>query len=139
MASENVKNHPKTFNQLETKNLPEFISIFRFFQGNKTPNINSPNYMESFDTKVDCFSGGIVTKKNSLSTPEFSDPFSLLHPKMNWKHRKIKLGTKIKFLNIRMTNYLLAKKDWELKWILQANLKVTTYVICIFPLQSFVF
>jgi hypothetical protein len=62
-----------------------------------------------------------------------------LHPKMNWKHRKIKLGTKIKFLNIRMTNYLLAKKDWELKWILQANLKVTTYVICIFPLQSFVF
>ena len=29
--------------------------------------------------------------------------------------KKIKLGTIIKFLNIRMTNYLLAKKDWELK------------------------
>jgi hypothetical protein len=57
MASENVKNHPKTFNQLKTKNFPEFISIFRFFQGNKTLNLNSPNYMEPFDTKVDCFGG----------------------------------------------------------------------------------
>jgi hypothetical protein len=36
MASENIKNSFKVHNQPEIKNLPQLISIFRYFQGKKT-------------------------------------------------------------------------------------------------------
>jgi hypothetical protein len=38
------------------------------------------------------------------------------------------IGAKIRFFKIRGTDYFLARKDDELKWNFQENLKVAAYV-----------
>jgi hypothetical protein len=61
--------------------------------------------MESFKTKIDCFSGrNIPQQQFSLSNSKFNDPFSLLRPKK-------KFGIKMYFFEITGTDHLIAKKD----------------------------
>jgi len=85
----NVKNHPKTLNQPETKRLFElkyvFIGVFKV----KTPNLNSPHHMKFFDIKINCFGDlNLPQQQLSLSKPEFNDLFSLLHQKKKKQKRE---------------------------------------------------
>jgi len=78
----NIKNHPKTLNQPETKRFSEpryvFIGIFKV----KTPILNSPHHMKPFNIKIDCFGGlNLPQQQLSLFKPKFNDLLSLLHPK----------------------------------------------------------
>jgi hypothetical protein len=49
------------------------------------------------------------------------------------------IGAKIRFFKIRGTDYFLDRKDDELKWNFQENLKVTAYVIQFFHFGLFFF
>jgi hypothetical protein len=108
----NVKNHPKTLNQPETKRFFElryvFIGVFKV----KIPNLNSPHHMKPFDIKIDCFGGLNLPQQQqlSLSKPESNDLFSLFHEKKQ-KKRKMKFGIKIYIFKITETDHVIVKKD----------------------------
>jgi hypothetical protein len=83
---------------------PSSYLVFRHFQGQKTSTLNSPHYIESFNTKIDHFSDHNHHQLSLfLSTMKFNDSLSLLSPKKDWKIRKIKFGIKINFLKIKGT------------------------------------
>ena len=53
----NTKQNLKIKNQPKTKKLRSSYMFFRHFQGKQVPSSNSSNYIELFNTKIDCFSG----------------------------------------------------------------------------------
>jgi hypothetical protein len=113
---------------LNPKSFQAHILFFRHFQGQKTSTLNSPHYIESFNTKIDHFSDHNHHQLSLfLSTIKFNDSLSLLSPKKDWKIRKIKFGIKIIFLKIKGTGYLIDKNYRGLKWAFITNFKPAIY------------
>jgi len=113
MAMKNAKNRPKTRNAPK-KNFQAQIYFLICFQGKQnTHNFNSPQYMELFDTKNNCFGGWIPHQRTlffSLSK-NITTSLSLLQPKRDRKMSKIKFSIKIEFCKIQGTVLLLAKNN----------------------------
>jgi hypothetical protein len=110
--------------------------------------MNSHHHMEPFDIKKNkkkrlfyrCFVGQVPHQLTlSFFKPEFSDLFSLVQPKKNWKISKMKFDIKIKFYKILGTSHLIDKKNEGLNWFFDRNFQSATYVTHFFHFSSLSF
>jgi len=89
--------------------------------------------MELVDIDFNMFCGWKMCQDEfSLSTPEFGGALFLLSQKKNWKIRKMKFDIKIKFLKIKGTDYLIAKKDGALNELFKLILKLLPILLVFF-------